>query len=52
MRQTRQYYSGHLRRVNPGDGVILDVALPIQPVAESPNGAVVGILAVLTAEIR
>ena len=51
MRQTRQYYPGHLRRVNLGDGVVLDIALPVQPVAEGPNGAVIGILTVLTAEI-
>ncbi len=51
MRQTRQYYPGHLRRVNSGDGVVLYVALPVEPVTEGPDGAVVGVLAVLTAEI-
>ena len=50
-RQTRQYYPGHLRRVNFGDGVVLDIALSVEPVAESPNGTVVGVLTVLTAEI-
>ncbi len=51
MRQTRQYYLGHLRRVNLGNGIVLDIVLSVEPVAESPNGAVVGILTVLTGEI-
>lgn len=51
IRQTRQYYSGHLRRVNPGDGVVLDVALPVEPVAEGSDGAVVGILTVLACKL-
>jgi len=51
MRQTRQYYPGHLRRVNPSDGVVLDIALPVEPVAESPDGAVVGVLAVVAVEV-
>ncbi len=51
MRQTRQYYLGHLRRVNPGDGVVLDIALSLEPIAEGSDGAVVGILTVLTGEI-
>ncbi len=51
MHQTRQYSPGHLRRVNLGDGVVLDIALPVEPVTESSYGSIVGILAVLTAEI-
>ena len=50
-RQTGQYYPGHLRRVNPGDGVILDVALPVQPVAESPDGSIVGIFTILACKL-
>ena len=49
--QAGQYYPGHLRRINLGDGVVLDIALPVQPVAESPNGAVVGILTVLACKL-
>ena len=45
--QTRQYYLGHLWRVNLGDGIFLYIALSVEPVAESPNGAVVGVLTVL-----
>ena len=51
MRQTRQYYPGHLRRVNPGDGVILDIALPVEPVAEGPDGSIVSILTVLACKL-
>ena len=51
MRQARQYYPGHLRRVNPGDGVVLDIALPVEPVTESPDGSIVGVLAVLACEL-
>jgi len=51
MRQTRQYYPGHLRRVNPGDGVVLDIALPVEPVAKGSYGAVVGVLTVLACKL-
>ncbi len=51
MRQTRQYYPGHLRRVNLGDGVVLNVALSVEPVTEGPDGAVVGILTVLACKL-
>ena len=30
-----------------GDGVVLDVALPVKPVTESSDGSIVGILTVL-----
>jgi len=49
--QAGQYYPGHLRWVNLGDGVVLDVALPVQPVAEGSDGAVVGILTVLACQL-
>jgi len=49
--QTRQYYPGHLRRVNFGDGVVLDIALSVEPVTEGPDGAVVGVLAISTGEL-
>ena len=51
MRQTRQYYLSHLRRVNFGDWVVLDIALPVEPVTEGPDGAVVGVLAISTGEL-
>ena len=49
--QAGQYYPGHLRRVNLGDGVVLDIALPVEPVAEGSYGAVVGILTVLACKL-
>ena len=51
MRQTRQYYPGHLRRVNSGDGIVLDIALSVKPVAKGSYGAVVGILTVLACKL-
>jgi len=51
MRQTRQYYLGHLRRVNLGDGVILDIALSVEPVTEGSYGSIVGILTVLACKL-
>jgi len=49
--QAGQYYPGHLRRVNLGDGVVLCISLSVEPVAEGPNSAVVGILTVLACKL-
>ena len=35
-----------------GDGVVLDVSLPVQPVTEGSYGAVVGILTISTGKPR
>ena len=50
--KTWQYHAGHLWRVNLLDGVFLDVTLPVKPVAEGSDGAVVGILTVVACEVR
>ena len=44
--KARQYYLLHPGRVYPRDGVIGDVSLSVEPVAEAPDGAVVGVPAV------
>ncbi len=49
--QTGQYYPGHLRRVNSGDGIVFDIALSVKPVTEGSYGSVVGILTVLTCKL-
>ncbi len=46
-----QYYLGHLRWVNFGYGVILDISLPVKPVTESSYGSVAGVLAIPTGEL-
>ena len=50
-RQARQYHPGHLGRVDSGNRVLLDVALPGQPVAECPDRSVIPVLAVVTVEV-
>ena len=49
--KTRQKHLGHLRSIDSRDWIVLDVALPVQPVTEGSDGTVVGVLAVVAVEI-
>lgn len=49
--QAGQDYLGRLRWIDSGYGIILDVALPVEPVTEGSDGTVVGVLAVTAVEV-